>query len=373
MGGAERANLELIDALRNRGVECFAILPHYGPVIKELERRNVPFKVFPYRWWMVGEGSPLWNRVYRMTLSLAMTPQVARQLKIWNPDVVVTNTITVCVGAFAAKILKVPHIWYIHEFGYEDHKLIYILGSKISLQLMNRLSTVCIACSHAVAEKYRSFISDEKMKIVYCSVSFWNQIEASPSLTELQKDFDREADIRCAIVGTLQEGKGQEDAIRAIAELVRKGIKAHLYIVGEGNPKYKQYLSDLINKDDIKTSVTFLGYISDAIQVMQHVDVVLMCSRMEAFGRVTVEAMKAGKPVIGARSGGTTELIRENFNGLLYTPGNYKELAEKILHLHRHPNLAKKMGENGQRWATEYFTEERYGEEVLTILRQILE
>jgi glycosyltransferase involved in cell wall biosynthesis len=74
-----------------------------------------------------------------------------------------------------------------------------------------------------------------------------------------------------------------------------------------------------------------------------------------------------------ARSGGTTELIREGFNGLLYTPGNYKELAEKILHLHRHPDLAKKMGDNGQRWAAEYFTEERYGEEVLTILKQILE
>lgn len=151
LGGAKRSNLELIDALRKRGVECFALLPKYGPVIKELERRDVPFKVFPYGRWVAAESAPLWYRVYSMTLNLAMTPRVVRQLKIWNPDVV-TNTITVCVGAFAAKILNVPHIWYIREFGYEDHKLIYILGSKISLQLMNRLSTACIACSHAVAE-----------------------------------------------------------------------------------------------------------------------------------------------------------------------------------------------------------------------------
>lgn len=152
LGGAERSNLELIDALRNRGVECFAMLPHYGPVTEELERRDVPFKVFPYRWWTIWDGAPLWRRVYRMVFNLAATPLVTRQIKIWNPDVVISNTITVCVGAFAARILKVPHIWYIREFGYEDHKLVYILGSDISLKLMNRLSTACIACSHAVAE-----------------------------------------------------------------------------------------------------------------------------------------------------------------------------------------------------------------------------
>lgn len=126
-----------------------------------------------------------------------------------------------------------------------------------------------------------------------------------------------------AIVGTLHEGKGQEDEIRAIGELVRRGIKAHLYILGEGDPKYKQHLDDLIDKNGIKANVSFLGYIPKAVQVMQHVDVVLICSRMEAFGRVTVEAMRVGTPVIGTRSGGTAELIRENFNGFLYTPGNY--------------------------------------------------
>lgn len=171
MGGAERANLELIDALRNRGVECFAILPHYGPVIKELERRNVPFKVFPYRWWMVGEGSPLWIRVYRIVLNLAMILPVAMQLRKWRVDVVVTNTITVCVGAFAAKILKVSHSWYVHEFGYEDHRLFYVLDSKVSLvvdeQINNGLYHLFSRSRRKVAEKYRLFISNENFITVH--------------------------------------------------------------------------------------------------------------------------------------------------------------------------------------------------------------
>jgi len=328
--------------------------------------------VLPYRWWTARENSPLWNRVYRMIFNFATIPQVVRQLKIWNPDVVVTNTITVCVGAFAAKILNVPHVWYIHEFGYEDHKMIYILGPRISSRLMDKLSAACIACSQAVAEKYRPFISPEKMKVVHYSVSFCYQPNDPHDFKKLQRILDEKADIQCAIVGTLQEGKGQKDALRAIGELIRKGIKAHLYIAGEGSKEYKRHLNDLIEKDQIGDHVTFMGHVPNGIQVMQSVDIVLMCSRMEAFGRVTVEAMLAGKPVIGARSGGTRELIRENFNGLLYTPGNYLELAEKILYLYRHPDMAREMGLNGQKWATAYFTEERYGGEVLAILEEIL-
>ena len=55
-----------------------------------------------------------------------------------------------------------------------------------------------------------------------------------------------------------------------------------------------------------------------------------MCSRAEAFGRVTVEAMKLGLPVIGAARGATPELVRDGWNGLLYAHGDANELAGKI-------------------------------------------
>lgn len=82
--------------------------------------------------------------------------------------------------------------------------------------------------------------------------------------------------------------------------------------------------------------------------------------------------MKVGKPVIGARSGGTMELIRDGFNGFLYTPGNYKELAEKIQYLYENDDHAQRMGENGYQWASKQFTRDRYGEEVLAILREVV-
>ena len=84
----------------------------------------------------------------------------------------------------------------------------------------------------------------------------------------------------------------------------------------------------------------FFGYVENTLPLIRGADVLLMCSRYDAFGRVTVEAMKLGKPVIGAKSGGTTELISEGFNGLLYTSGDHMELTGKIRYMYDHPHVA---------------------------------
>ena len=369
-GGAERANLELIDGLKNKGIQCFTILPSYGPLIKELKKRNVPLKVIKYKWWVVEEGSPLWKRIGRIILNLIMIVPVAIQAKKWETDIIYTNTITICVGSLAARILKLPHVWHIHEFGYEDHRLFFDLGTNISLKAMKQLSSICIANSNAVSKKYRKFIPNQQLKVIYQAVNISEQYPFEYS--KFRKQMKKCPRIKGVIVGSLQKGKRQEDAIKAVGELIHDGINVQLYIIGESKSKYKQYLDSLIAKDSLEEYITFLGYIDNPFPVMMQADFVLMCSKCEAFGRVTVEGMKAEKPVIGARSGGTTELIKDNFNGLFYTFGNHLELAEKIKYLYNHPEEAKRMGKNGKQWATEKFNEERYAGEVIEVLRQVI-
>ena len=86
-----------------------------------------------------------------------------------------------------------------------------------------------------------------------------------------------------------------------------------------------------------------------------------------------MEGMLCGKPVIGARSGATPELIREGFNGLLYEPGNPEDLAMKIKYLIDHPEEAKQMGINGYKWASEQFTIERCASLVFDILQETVQ
>jgi len=365
-GGAERSLLELVEVLKERGIESYVVLPAHGPLVEELTKRGIIFYILSYKWWM-GKDSPIWKRIGRVMLNLVTTISLVLRIKRWKCDAVCTNTVTVAVGAFAARLLGLPHLWYIREFGYEDHGLIFDLGSKISLWLIDRLSTICVVNSNAVAQKYQEYIDPSKLRVVYQSVSVPQDISAE------RDPIERNTGIRCAIVGALQEGKNQKEAILAIGELVHAGINAELFIVGDGNPKYRDYLQKLVLENELDRYVKFIGYAENPLPFVRGADIVLMCSRNEAFGRVTVEAMKMGKPVIGARSGGTAELIRDGFNGFLYTPGDYKELAHKIKYLHEHPDAVRDMGYNGLQWATERFNQERYGKEMLSILQQLME
>ena len=76
----------------------------------------------------------------------------------------------------------------------------------------------------------------------------------------------------------------------------------------------------------------------------------------------------SGKPVVATRSGGTIEQIRESSNGLLYAPGDYSELADKMIYLIQNPSAASRIAEAGRMWATEMFTQDRYAHDVLAVL-----
>lgn len=363
--GAEKALLELVDALRERDIECYMILPSDGQLINELKKREIYYDIISYKWWM-GRELPLWKRISRTFLNIAMTIPVALRIKIWKCDIVYTNTIAVCVGAMAARLLRRPHVWHIHEFGYEDLRLSFDLGKRLSLWLIDKLSSVCITNSFAVMEKFQQHINPSKLKVIYQSVSI-PQIASNEDVIMAPN-----TGIRSIIIGQLREGKRQEDAIRAIAELVKSKIKAELIIIGDGDPKYREHLDGLVVKNKLDSYIKFMGYVENPFPYIRSSDVLLMCSRSEAFGRVTVEAMKMGKPVIGTSSGGTKELIKNEFNGLLYRVGDYKELANKIRYLYKNRNKARQMGWNGQRWAMTQFTQENYGDEILAVLKQLI-
>ena len=96
-------------------------------------------------------------------------------------------------------------------------------------------------------------------------------------------------------------------------------------------------------------------------------DIVLVCSKSEAFGRVTIEGMFSGRPVIGARSAATAELIKDGVNGLLYDPGNPGDLADKIKRLQECPAFGEHLGNQARSWVLSYFTADRYANELSAV------
>lgn len=367
--GAERSLLELVKSLKNRGMECLVTVPRPGELLYALRQAGIPVAIVPYSWW-VDRPRDFWKWSGRWLLSLVALPRLVKLLARYRPDIVYTNTLAVWVGAVAAWIVKVPHIWHIHEFVEEDHGMIFHLGKTLSLRLVDRLSAKVIANSGAVARKWGKYIDERKVEVLYYSIEIPCQGKLDQTLSWQSVN---NWTLTCALVGRLAEGKGQTDAIQAIGELVKEGFPVGLIIIGDGEKSYKRHIQRLIREQNLETYVKLLGYVSEPFNLMRTVDVVLMCSRNEAFGRVTVEAMKLGKPVIGAASGGTVELIRDGVNGLLYSPGNYQELAEKIRLLASRPDMLTLLGKNAKEFADSRFTDEAYAGRIFEIAIEVVE
>ena len=361
--GAELSALECMEALQSLGMQVHVVIPQKGPLIAELQARQLPYKYIPYKVWIeppvpVVKGLlvTLWN----LLITLVAVLMVGR----WRCDLIITNTININVGALVAKLLGLPHIWYLREFGHEDHGWRFHLGEKPALWLMDRLSIFFLAVSRAVAEKYQAGVTPSKVHYLYQPINV--NVDSPEVTTEKPQD-----QFTCIMVGRLQQGKRQEDALRAMAELRDQGLRVHLWLVGGRDPDYGHFLDNMAGEHNLQAQVKFIGQVDNALPYIQQADVLLLCSRCEAFARVVIEAMKAGKPVIGTSSGGTVEQITEGFNGLLYEPQNYRELAEKIRYLYHHPDKVQEMGGQAQKWARQNFTRERYQEKIKEVFASL--
>jgi glycosyltransferase involved in cell wall biosynthesis/CheY-like chemotaxis protein len=371
-GGAQRSLLELIEALAARGVESRVVVPGGGYFTDRLRAAGVRHVVCHYRPWTGQTPLPWWDRALKKPLvHLLRAAKLGRLIRRWRCDVVVTNTLTVCEGALAAAILRVPHITYIREYGDLDHGFHFELGPRWSVRLLGMLSERVAFNSAVLAKHYRRELPRTPTRVIYNAVAVPTDL---PPAGPPAESLDPAVRLSCVLVGYLSAGKGHEDAIRAVADLAGRGMPVGLKLVGGTGPAdYVARLRRLIDSLGVGTHVEMVGHVPEPRQFFLQADVALMCSRMEAFGRVTVEAMKHGIAVIGARSGGTSEVIRDGFNGYLYTPGDAHDLANKIEQLAQDREGARRMGERARWFATGTFGLERCGEEFLGLLREAIE
>jgi glycosyltransferase involved in cell wall biosynthesis len=216
-----------------------------------------------------------------------MVVPVSAAIHHWRCQLVYSNTLTVSVGALAAKLLRLPHIWHVHELWGGETGFEFDLGETFSLRLVNRFSDVCIANSKTVADRLASAVGREKLHVAYQSVTL--KETAAPFETPVAKlDPDATAFL---IVASVLPLKRQEDAIRAVALLKRRGVKAELWLAGEETGPYARQLRQLAASQNVAAEVRLLGFCRDPAALQRAADVILSCCPLEGFGRATAQAM----------------------------------------------------------------------------------
>ena len=161
------------------------------------------------------------------------------------------------------------------------------------------------------------------------------------------------------------------DAIRALAVLRDRGVDGFLRVAGTGSAAVLRELKELARRLGVADRVKWEGFCADVPELLSRCDVALVCSSFEAFGRVAVEAMAAGTPVVVSAAGGLTEIVTEGENGLTYSSGDPAELAGQILRIAGDPGLYSALSTAAFQDVYRRFSKERYVQEIAGILGNV--
>jgi glycosyltransferase involved in cell wall biosynthesis len=164
-------------------------------------------------------------------------------------------------------------------------------------------------------------------------------------------------------VGVLTSLKGIHHLINAFSLIAEEFPNAKLLIIGkEENRGYAVGLHEQVRKLGLENRIQFIAPQpqSELAIRMAKASVLVLPSLSEGFGRVIIEAMATGIPVIGSRTGGIPELIEDGTNGFLVRPGDEKTLAEKLHWVLSNPTKAEEMGAIGRAFVERCFSTANY-------------
>lgn len=358
--GAEKSLLSMMVGARHYGFRPVLVIGGDGPIESELKKNSIDYIKHPFCGWVNLEGR---TRYYRGLKCLLRNYLYAKHLsmiirdKYHNVVLVHTNSIITGFGVELARQLNVPHIYHVREFGKLDFNMSFDLGDKVTAYMIKK-SKALICISNAVKDYYKKLLCSDSLKLVYNGIS-------EKIIDNTMYDTDNQ--VRILLIGRLSHEKGQEDVIAATEKLIKEGCDNFcISFYGDGVDEAK--LKRIVTEKKLSDHIKFEGY-SNNVPYGKYT-FAIMASTAEAFGRVTVEYMLNGLPVIGARCGATAELIQDNESGLLYESHSIEELADCIKRLVLDANLCSRLGKNAKETANKKFTEKIYWENIMNVYQE---
>ncbi|EHK2442089.1 glycosyltransferase [Clostridium perfringens] len=354
INGATLSLLGLIDELNNYDDinNIYVVIKNkQGELENELKKRNIKVIKAYFFDWMIEVDKKNKFKLYfeyilKNIINILTSLFITIKIKKLDIDIIHSNSSVINIGGFISKLSGIPHVWHIREFGEEDHNLVFPLFNRKCYRFIDKNSKKVIAISKSVYNKYSRLIDKNNMCVIYNGVDI--------KYINKKENFNTEK-VRILMAGSIKKNKGQESAIKAAKNLVDYGVEFELLILGSGEKEYIEKLKNDIINYKIEKYVKIKSFVKNLENIRQESDIELICSKKEAFGRVTVEAMLSMNIVVGSDTGGTKELIRDGFNGILYEQGNEKDLTEKLKIIIENINDYRFIGINGFNYAKEKF------------------
>ena len=294
------------------------------------------------------------------------------QLQIIQPDLVhFNNTLHADTpGIHAARACGIPSVSHVRNFA-ELTQLSVSIARSVKV-------IVCISTAvrdHLVERG----IDAERCVVIPNAVDLDQFSEAETAPAAIREEFGwNSTDKIFALVGRLVSWKGQEYFIRAIAQARASDSSIRGLLVGDDvetgdTEQYVAGLNSLIDELNVRDAVRFTGHRTDVPNIMKAADVVVCASsKPEPFGRVIIESMAVGTPVIATDAGGVTDIIDSSKNGILVPIRNADAMAEAMLRVTNDVEFEQAIRAAGLRSVTDHYTVARHTASISDLYRKAL-
>lgn len=341
-------------------VRPIVILPRRGKVSEYFKEHGIKCYVVPFNLNIASSRLKILKYIPKSILTFYKNHRAIKSLikiaKAESIQLIHTNTSVVTIGFMLSKKSGIKHVWHLREFQDLDFNLTPFTGWG-KLRQMIQVSDAIIAITKAIAEHFK--VAGKKN----CHVIH----DAVRSIQDACYMPDKEKYI--LFLGHITPKKGAEIALKIFIEFWKRHQDYKLYYIGPVSDEYKAHLTAIIERSDItKGNILFLGYKNNVKEFLRKASALLMCSLNEAQGRVTIEAMFYGCPVLGYKSGGTQEIIHDGENGFLFA--DIKEAITKLTYIVQNDN--KSIALNAIDFVKESFSEEMYGQKILSLYKSLL-
>jgi glycosyltransferase involved in cell wall biosynthesis len=278
-----------------------------------------------------------------------------------KPTIVHTHTYKAGIlGSWAAKMAGVPiiiHTPHGHIFFGHFSPLVtrfFMMIERLTAAMVDRM----VALTEGERRDYAAFsvVNPDKMVTIHSGVNIDQFMKVKANGREKKRSLGLNTNgLVVGTMGWLLPIKGPIYLLKAMAEVWQDHPDIQLVYVGKGD--LEKELKEEAYQAGVSDKVKFLGWRDDIPEIMQIIDIFVLPSLNEGMGRVLVEAMASGKPIVASNVGGIPDLVKNGHNGFLVAPGDVNGLSLAIKKLIEDEQLRLKMGRKGRNMAPHFRVE----------------
>ena len=368
IGGAELSLSEIIAQASKRGHNVYAVLgyPKKGDtkLYDKIKKHCKGIFIIKQMRWHIPNKMNWYDRkinyLYHIFLSgwhIFPAIKILSLIKKFNIDIIHTNTFWGIDGMLSAKLSNVPHIWHIREpIGNHNEAVVnFPLQNypKLVCRVMDSFNSKVIANSKYTASFLAPYFPKNKLRVIYNALpNDWFKLEKTKGIKGK------------VIIGTIANVTAEwknHGLIIEVANLIKHKSPSHDIIfniygaIPEESSQYYLNLIKMINTYELNNMVFFKG-LRNSSEIYNDINILFHPSHKEGFGRIYIEAMSKGIPVIAVNGGGADELIKNGKTGFKFDKNDEDGIAKKIIDLVFDKNAFEKISINGHKYALSNFS-----------------